>query len=112
MSEKFASRGIGLEWNLPCFVTGRKAGDETDLKDNIAAFVASKTAGKRVVAMFNGLARLDFRPSEPKWIQVKVGVTKENLPALEALHNLVRQNDNKITPEIIAEAKTFAPKPA
>ncbi len=111
MEEKFYSRGIGKEWKLACFVTGTSLESEDELKSNIAAFVESREAGQRVVDMFSGLARLDYRPSEPNWIQVKIGAAKGHEEALETLHRLVRENDNVISPELIAEARSVT-KPA
>jgi hypothetical protein len=103
--ERFNSRGIGQELNLPCFVSGRAVDDATSLKDNIAAFVTSKEAGERIVQMFDGLARLDYRPHEPKWIQVKVGVGPQHLAALRALQRLSFENGGVISREIIRQAK-------
>jgi hypothetical protein len=99
-------RGFGKEWNLPCFVTGKPEDVACeDLKDNISGFVESKAAGKRVVALFDGLARLDWRPREPNWIQVKVGAVADRLPALERLYDLVRANGGVLTREIVAAAR-------
>lgn len=107
-TENFRSRGIGFEYNLNCFVTGRQPTAGFGL-DNIAAFVDSREAGERVVEMFNGLARLDYRPKEPNWIQVKVGASEQHLPQLEELNRLTRNNGNKITKKIIEQAKKFIP---
>ena len=96
---------IGKEGNLPDFVTGQKPSG--DLKDHISGFVDSKEAGERIVAMFGGAARLDYSPSEPTAIQVKVGALPEHELQLRELHNLVREAGNTITPEIIEKAKTF-----
>jgi hypothetical protein len=113
MPEQFSSRGIGQEWNLHCFVTGTPPKGDVDLKPNIAAFVESRQAGERVVAMFNGLARLDYRPHEPNWIQVKVGVLPEHIDALRELDRLTREGGDVISPEIIAQAKAAsAARPA
>lgn len=102
--EKFSSRGIGSEWGLPCFASGQEF-DRGDLNPNISGFVESKEAGENVVAMFNDLAYLDFRPFEPNWVQVKVGTSEANVAALEKLHELVRENGNLISREIIEKAK-------
>lgn len=70
---------------------------------DLAGFVKSKEAGERIVAMFHlALSRppktyLDYRPSEPKWIQVKV--QKEDAD-LEALNSMTKV-DGIITQEII-----------
>ncbi len=102
-SEKWTLHKLGLEWGLTCFVTG--CYDSGDLKDNIVGFVDSKEAGERVVDMFNGRAFLDYRPKDPNWIQVKVGALPEHKNALKTLYDLVVENDNVITPDIIAKAK-------
>lgn len=70
---------------------------------DLAGFVPSKEAGERIVAMFHlALSRppktwLDYRPNEPKWIQVKV--QKEDAD-LEMLYNLTKET-GIITQEII-----------
>lgn len=69
-SVSFQARGIGLDDCPRCFVCGAGGG----LMRNVAAFVRSKEDGEKIVTWFSGAARLDFRPSEPNWIQVKVGV--------------------------------------
>ncbi len=45
---------------------------------NIAAFVTSKEEGEEVVRWFGDGAYLDFRPSEPNWIQVKIGACEKH----------------------------------
>jgi len=52
---------------------------------NVSGFVQSKEAGERVVALFNGRARLDYRTYEPNWIQVKVGCIPEHEAVLHRL---------------------------
>lgn len=98
--EFFGSRGIGLDVINKCFVCG------TGLKDlyspNIAAFVQHKDAGDRIVAMFGGRARLDYRENYPDRIQLKVGTCKLHKPHLEALDNLVA--DGVLTADKIKEA--------
>ena len=37
-----------------------------------AFFVPSRETGEKIVSLFTLGARLDYRPSEPHWIQVKV----------------------------------------
>jgi len=77
----FAPRGIGSD-NCPCcFVCGEGGG----LMANIAAFVKSKEEGEKIVSWFDGRARLDWRPHEPDWIQIKVGTCKEHRRQLEEL---------------------------
>jgi hypothetical protein len=72
---------------------------------DMAAFVDSKEAGERVVGMFQqqgSRAFLDFRPSEPNWVQVKIGACDDHLPNLEGLQTLVHETDGMITPTMIA----------
>lgn len=95
--EYWSPRGIGSEWNLTCLVTGK----EEKLMPNISGFVRSKAAGERIVKMFNGRARLDFRTYEPNWIQVKVGVLEEHKEVLVRLQNAVMTCEGMLTPEII-----------
>lgn len=79
--EYFGIRGIGLD-HCPCLDTGETLDGYVP---NISGLVKSKEAGERVVAMFGGRARLDFRDFEPNWIQVKVGITKGNEVVLRRL---------------------------
>lgn len=79
--ECWQARGVGSEYNLVCLVTGKTA----DLMPNVSGFVQGREAGARVVALFNGRARLDFRKHEPDWVQVKVGCLPEHE---EVLHRL------------------------
>jgi len=104
--EFFRSRGIGKEWGCPCFMCG---GGEK-FNSNIAAFVRTKAAGERVLTMLQN-SRLDYRESEPDWIQVKVGACKKHYPNLEVLHKLVREN-GIITKDKINAAKGFVPAEA
>jgi hypothetical protein len=98
--EYFTPRGIGSEWNLTCLVTGETA----NLMPNLSGFVESKEAGERVVAMFNGRARLDYRASEPSWIQVKVGVLPQYILVLELIHHYTQEG--VICPRMIQYALT------
>lgn len=101
--EQFSPRGIGLDVTPGCFVCGgHREGNGYD--HNIAAFVESKEAGERVVQLFGGLARLDWRPTEPNWIQVKVGTCGDHLKNLEQLYELTFF-DRKIDSTKIAIAK-------
>jgi len=85
----FRPRGIGTDSCAGCFVCGTgKIGAGYEILDNVAAFVASKEEGEEIVSwFFDGRARLDYRPSEPNWIQVKVGACKKHVPNLEQLYN-------------------------
>lgn len=98
---KFNPRGIGLDVCPYCFVCGAKErhpGANSYL-NNVAAFVASKDDGETIVGWFAGKARLDFRPSEPNWIQLKVGACDAHLENLKALaeatgrYGVIRQAD-------------------
>ena len=83
----FAPRGIGLDVCPGCFVCGGEEHADGFL-NNIAAFVNSKENGETIVKWFGELARLDFRPSEPNWIQVKVGACDKHLLNLKKLEEL------------------------
>jgi hypothetical protein len=86
-SRKFRPRGIGTDWCPGCYVCGVGEGSMS----NIAAFVDSKEDGEAILAWFDGSAKLDFRPHEPNWIQVKVGACPNHLPCLEALYKTTSQ---------------------
>lgn len=95
----FAPRGIGTD-NCPgCFVCGTRVLGGGRAMSNISAFVKSKEEGETIVQWFTGVARLDFRPSEPNWIQVKVGVCGNHEPELAILqkttgsYNCIRRRD-------------------
>lgn len=100
--EHFRSRGIGLDSGLTCFVCG---GSSSGYLKNIAAFVNTKEAGERVVALFdafNGGARLDYREHSPDRVQVKVGACGKHGPHLKKLDLLCE--DGRITSDRIAAA--------
>ena len=101
----FGSRGIGLDGCQGCFVCGR----EKPYLHNLAAFVNSKEDGETAVSWFSrgvlGGARLDFRPSEPKWIQVKVGACDLHRPNLELLDRTLRANHHRLRKTHIEEAR-------
>lgn len=98
--ERWKPRGIGSDC-VPCLLTG---GPET-LRPNISGFVESLEAGLRVVELFGGeqYARLDYRKSEPNWVQVKVGVDNGYEGVLDRL--MVVCEDGYITPNRLAWAK-------
>lgn len=88
----FSARGIGLDICPCCFVCGatlRRQGANLYL-NNISGFVRSRADGEAVVAMFARGARLDFRESEPDWIQVKAGACDAHKPGLEYLVEATR----------------------
>lgn len=84
--ERFNSRGIGAD-AVDCFVCGKKC---DHVFANISGFVTTKESGQRIVDMFQYGARLDFRPSEPSWIQVKIGACKQHAVNLELLNQVVK----------------------
>lgn len=104
-SLKFRSRGIGLDVCPGCFICGAEyRNPEADKMGNgylcnISGFVESKVDGEEIVEWFDGRARLDYRPSEPNWIQVKIGACDKHLPNLQklhdltAIHNVIRRAD-------------------
>lgn len=55
------------------------------MRSNLVAFVESKAAGERVAAMFKRGARVDYRPSEPHWVQIKIGACDVHVSHLEVL---------------------------
>jgi len=84
--EQFGSRGLGAD-AVDCFVCGEKC---NHVFANISGFVTTKESGQRIADMFQCGARLDFRPSEPSWIQVKIGACKQHLINLELLNQVVK----------------------
>jgi hypothetical protein len=80
-SLSFSPRGIGCDSCPGCFVCG----GDTKLYSNIAAFVKSKEDGLQIVTWFERGARLDWRDSEPNWIQVKIGACDKHMPNLYRL---------------------------
>jgi hypothetical protein len=108
--EFFRSRGIGLDSCL-CFVCGTndRTGEGVEghtMLHNIAAFVACRESGERVVAMFQQGAKLDYREYEPDYVQVKIGACDKHLLALQFLH--AECGDGRITAERIAGALKVA----
>ena len=71
---------------------------------NIAAFVASKDAGERIVAMFERGAWLDYREYEPNWIQVKIGACDKHKQNLELLERLTIEEKGFITADMVVRA--------
>lgn len=94
---RFSPRGIGTDSGIACFVCGEKLRSGS----NIAAFT-SQEHGKAIVAWFSsraGGAWLDFRPTEPNWVQVKVLCCQAHLSNLEKLlaltgqYGIIREKD-------------------
>ncbi len=85
----FHPRGLGTDTCPGCFVCGpAKIGAGYEQMNNVAAFVNSKEEGEEIVSWFDGRARLDYRPSEPNWIQIKVGACDKHVDNLAALGSL------------------------
>ena len=102
--EFFSSRGIGYD-TCACFICGAtdRTGEGYTFVNNIAAFVRTKEAGQRVVAMFKRGARLDYRAFEPNWIQVKIGACDKHLVNLQLLEVLTDKK-HIITEDMIHQA--------
>lgn len=115
--EYFGSRGPGVDRAPGCFVCPRAENPPTKREDmemfhNIAAFVVTKEAGERVVAMFGRGAWLDYRERTPDRIQVKVGACETHLRNLEALHSVTSRAEGVLTDEfirIVREVQTAEP---
>lgn len=97
VSVKWNVRGVGRAGGCPDLRTG----EHVDYSPDMSGFVSSRAEGALAVAIFGGHAYLDYRPSEPSWIQVKVCCDEETLRRLE---KLVRDNDNILTPAIVETA--------
>lgn len=54
-------------------------------------FVPSRETGEAIVSMFEKGARLDYRPSEPKWIQVKINACDDHYSSLVSFVGEVEQ---------------------
>ena len=99
-SYQFKPRGIGLESRLSCFVCEAKLRnlEANEYMNNISGFVKSKEEGEMLCQWFKG-ARLDYRLSEPNWIQLKIGACDKHLDNLDKLnkttsqYGLIRQMD-------------------
>ena len=108
-SEYFKSDGIGFR-KCPCFVCGTKKFSrqrEPGWLNSIAAFVRSKEAGERIVAMFTQGARLDHDDYQENLPLVIVGACCQHLTSLMKLQDLT-QFSCSITPDIIRQAKELA----
>lgn len=76
---------------------------------DLSGFVRTKAAGERILAMVHEVLEtdkcesyLDYRPSEPTWIQFKFQSSEFDL---EKLNKLSREANNVITKEIIKQCK-------
>ena len=95
----------------PCEDGVHYSGGYHSVQPDMSAYVDDKKSGESVVAMFkaeDSKAFLDFRPSEPDYVQVKVGACETHLPNLVELQRLASAH-NTITPKIIREAKGLVP---
>lgn len=116
---EFNSRGIGLG-NGPCFICGyeRRQGVVDELAatvDPISVIIVGKTdesAGMPwhpILEMFYQaalLCRLDYRPNEPKWVQIKVNACGEHVPNLVLLDFLSgNQISMKVLKKVIPQRK-------
>lgn len=95
-------RGIGRNSGIPDLITGVVS---PDVAADCSGFVGSKAEGEQAVKIFGGNAYLDYRPSEPRWVQVKVSAAE---PVLDKLIQLVRLNGGSLTTDIVAQVKAFA----
>jgi hypothetical protein len=98
-------RGIGSDWTPGCMVCGGEDG----LHTNCSFFVPSRETGEALVSLFKSGATLDYRPREPNWIQVKIGVCATHKPNLEALVASARE-EKGISIAMIDASIAAAPK--
>jgi hypothetical protein len=101
---KWDTRAPGLNSGIPDLASGEVA---DGVRPDLSGFVNSKADGELAVAIFGGRAHLDFRPSEPKWIQVKVSADGD---ILDRLIELVEKNGGYVTSEIVYWAVHSFPK--
>lgn len=84
-------RGFGTGWGK-CLVCGN---DDGKACDDFASFVPTKQTGESIVSLIKamgGHSNLDYRPSEPNWIQVKICACPDHTKALEHLYRSVSEN--------------------
>lgn len=94
----WSSRGVGSNWGMHDI---RSHAIFKGLTPDMSGYVKTREDGEKAVRIFGG-AYLDYRPSEPHYIQVKIG--SADADTLWALHMLVRKNDNILTRRIIEQA--------
>lgn len=110
MELNYRPRGIGSNW-IKCFVCGVARGLLCEdgvyysgmCQPDMAAHVGSKENGERVVALFRAYGlhvALDYRESEPNWVQVKAGACDKHFRDLEHLFELTRPT-GKISPNTL-----------
>jgi hypothetical protein len=96
-------RGLGTgQGNNVCAFTGEPL--KGHYGHDASGFVESLEDGLLLASMFKGRAYLDYRPSEPKWIQVKVAVeqTPENEQRLRDFVDAVFANGSTVTAELLS----------
>ncbi len=103
---KFVRPDIRPENGIGDFCNPRGIGGD------LACFVKSKEAGQRITDMINKINKeydnkgfscwLDYRESEPLWIQVKIDYPDEIRAII--LSSLIHENDNVITEDIVRKA--------
>lgn len=98
------TRGIGKDW-IPCFVCGGSG--KNGLNDNIAAFVNSREDGRAIMRAFR-YGKLDWRPTEPNWIQIKLGGCHAHQKHLATLNELIGKYGT-INSAMIADASNGDP---
>lgn len=90
-------RGVGSNGGWKSLVTG----EHVQFGPDMACFVASKEAGERLVEKLDGRAYLDFRPSEPRWIQLKLLVEKEHEDVLGRLYDALTATEGMFRPRLL-----------
>jgi len=102
----YSPRGIGANW-IPCGVCG-EGGGVGPCQPDMAAFVKGLEGGICVVGLLDSAGLhpdgfvLDYRPSEPDWVQVKIGACEKHISFLQSLCKATAEK-RRITPNIIKE---------
>ncbi len=115
----FRPRGLGLNW-LPCFISGHQPKHkcqadmaffiDPDQIDVSSVLKDPENPDKPfvhhpIMDLFHEVGllvgKLDYRPSEPHWVQLKLGASGPYVPNLQLLGCLARENGNKITKAIL-----------
>lgn len=100
------SRGVGMDATRPCGWT-----QHNPVCANCSGFVRSREDGELLESIFGIGAWLDYRPSEPKWLQLKVYACSDHAVALQELDTMSRVNKGALTPKDIAEIRmSFFPR--
>ena len=92
---KTVSRGLGLDRSFGCFICGR---NESGVSNNLSLFVDTVEDGRTLIEWFrmpafNG-SYLDFRSSEPAYIQVKIVSCEQHKFCLQEIDSITRSNGN------------------